>query len=290
MADSYTSLIVLANLKDWDEAIHRAIAHPARRRVIEILLEENELSFNELLQHVDCVNHGKFGYHMRLLRGLIEYNPLTKKYRLTDRGLLTGELLWDTRSLLRRGRDIVNDPMRYARRLRLKDHAALFYETEEVKRGITFPYLEAGLLRGEAVVYLVSEHKLDSESHEIQIYGIGVDCFQKEAFTVMSAEGWYLEKGKAQAETIIDNYVSLFKERQKAGFTGLRVAAETEAFFKYAKTAELLRYEADLGRQLTHNICGLCIYDARRLDEEQFIQLNKTHGHSIFKGIGLKTM
>jgi len=29
--------------------------------------------------------------------------------------------------------------------------------------------------------------------------------------------------------------------------------------------------------------------DTSRLDEEQFIQLNKSHGHAIFKGIAVKT-
>jgi len=60
-----------------------------------------------------------------------------------------------------------------------------------------------------------------------------------------------------------------------------------EVFLNYAKSKELLRYEAALGRQLPPNLCGLCLYDTRRLDEEQLIQLNNSHGHSIFKDIAL---
>jgi len=280
-------------LKNWDDDIQRALAHPIRRHIIEHLLERNNLSFHELLKFVAVRNHGKLGFHVRVLRvrGLVELEPRMKRYRLTDRGHLAGELIWDTRFLIAKGgRNLVLEPRRYVRHLRLGDHAILYYDAEDVKRETSFPFLEAGLLRGEAVVYLVSEHKLDSEGREIQRYGISVEYFQKEAFTVMSADEWYLKKGKAQAETIIANWLTLVKEKQKAGFTELRAATEMEVFFDYAKSKELLRYEATLGRQFAPNVpvCALCLYNMHSLDEKQFIQLNKSHGHSIFKGIALK--
>jgi len=277
-------------LKDWDDQIHRALAHPIRRRIIECL-QEGGLSFQELLKGVAISNHGKLGFHIKALGGLVEREPLMKKYRLTDRGQLAGELIWDARFIIARsGQDLPLKPARYARRLRLGDHTVLFYDTEDDMREIAFPFLEAGLLKGKAVVYVVSEHKLDSEGREIQRYGINVDHFRKGAFTIMSADEWYLKKGKAQAETIIANWLSLFEEKRKGGFTGLRVAGETKVFFDYAKSGELLRYEATFGRQLAQNLCALCLYDTHRLDEEQFVQLNKSHGHSIFKGIALKTI
>jgi len=276
-------------MKDWDDQIHRALTHPIRRRIIEYL-QERDLSFQELLKSVVISNHGKLGFHLKALGGLVEREPSMKKYRLTDRGQLAGELIWDARFVIARsGQDLALKPTRYARRLRLGDHAILFYDTEENMHEITFPFLEAGLLKGEAVVYVVSEHKLDSESREIHRYGISVDQFRGEAFTIMSADEWYLKKGKAQAETIIANWLSLFKEKRKGGFTGLRAATEMKVFFDYAKSEELLRYEAALGRQFTPNLGALCLYDTHRLDEKQFIQLNKSHGHSIFKGIALKT-
>jgi len=277
-------------LKDWDDEIHRALAHPIRRRIIECLQERNVLSFRELLKYVGIGNHGKLGFHLKALTGLVERKPSMKKYRLTDRGQLAGELIWDIRFITDRGgRDLAHEPTRYVRHLRFGDHAVLYYDTEDIKREITFPFLEAGLPKGEAVVYLVPEHKLDSESREIQRYGISADYFRTEAFTIMSADEWYLKKGKAQAKTIIDNLQKLREEKQKAGFTGLRGAGEMEVFFENAKIKELLRYEAALGRQLASNVCGLCLYDVNRLEEKQVIQLNKYHGHAIFKDIALVT-
>jgi len=277
-------------LKDWDDELHRALAHPIRRRIIECLQERNDLSFQEILKYIGIPNHGKLGFHIKALRGLVEREPKMKKYRLTDRGQLAGELIWDTRFIIERGgRELAHEPTRYVRRLRFRDHAVLYYDAEDVKREISFSFLEAGLPKGEAVVYFVSEHKLDSEGPEIQRYGISADYFRTEAFTIMPADDWYMKKGQAQAETIIANWLTLAKEKQKAGFTGLRGAGEMEVFFNYAKTEELLRYEGALGRQLPPNLCALCLYDTHRLDEEQIIQLGKCHGHEIFKDIAFKT-
>jgi len=273
-------------LKDWDDELHRALAHPIRRRIIECLQERNDLSFQELLKHTGITNHGKLGFHIRTLRGLVEREPSMKKYRLTDRGQLAGELIWDTRFIIESGgRDLAHEPTRYVRRLRFGDHAILYYDVEDVKREISFSFLEAGLPKNEAVVYIVSEHKLDSEGREIQRYGISADHFRTEAFTMMPAEEWYMKKGKAQAKTIVANWLTLLKEKQKAGFSGLRGAAEMEVFFDYAKTEELLRYEAALGRQLPPNLCALCLYETHRLDENQLAQLGKCHGHEILEDI-----
>lgn len=281
-------------MTDWDDEVHRALAHPIRRRIIECLQERNALSFYDLLKCVGIGNHGKLGFHVRALGGLVEHEPSMKKYRLTDRGQLAGELIWDTRFMIERvGGDFtlkLHEPKRYVRRLRRGDHAVLFYDTEDVRREIAFPFLLAGLLKGEAVVYLVSEHELDSENREIRGYGIRAGHFRKGAVAIMSADDWYLENGKAQAKTIIANWLTLVKEKQKVGFTGLRAATEMEVFFNSAKVKELLEYEAALGRQLRLNACALCLYDTHRLDEKKFIKLNNSHGHSVFRGIALKTM
>jgi len=277
-------------LKDWDDEIHRALAHIIRRRILESLQEENDLSFRELLKRVGVSNHGKLGFHLKALKGLVEREPSMKKYRLTDRGQLASELIWDIRFTIDRGgRDLALEPTRYVRRLKSEDHAVLYYDTEDVKREISFPFLEAGLVKGEAVVYLVPEPKMDSEGQAVQRYGISADYFRTGAFTIMSADEWYLRKGKAQAETIIANWLTLLREKQEAGFTGLRGVGEMEVFFDNAKTKELLRYEATLGRQLLPNLCALCLYNTNRLEEKQIIQLKKYHGHEIFKDIALKT-
>jgi hypothetical protein len=267
----------------WNDQFQKALAHSVKRRIIECLTESN-LSFTELLDMVGAMNHGGFGYHLRGLKEFVELEPSTMKYRLTDRGSVLAGLIRDFRLTT----SVNTEYAKYVQNLRFGDHAVAFYTSEDFKRKLSFPYLKAGLLKNEAVVYIVSENKVDSEIREIQRYGIDLSNLPKEAFTIMSAYQWYLEDGKAQAETIIANWSTLLKEKEKSGFTGLRVAGETDAFVDYAKISELLRYEKLFGRQLAMNICALCLYDRDRFDEGQFIQACNSHGHIISKGIAGK--
>ena len=218
---------------------------------------------------------------------IVEYDTSRKKYHLTETGHLLGEVNWDIRFLTERKLDFMRQPTRYVRHLGFGDHSILFYDTEDIKSEIAYSFLLAGLLKDEAVAYVVAEHKLDSESQNIREYGINVSDYGK-AFEMLSSEEWYLRKGKARAETIIANWQSLIEKKRKAGFTGLYVAAEMEAFLNYADK-ELLRYEEMIHRQFPSNFCAFCLYDTKKLDEKKFIQLNQSHGHSVFKGIAVKT-
>lgn len=269
------------------------IMHSVRKNMLECLMAGNELSFSELMQGCGIEkDHGKFGYHLRtlILNNIVERDPLTRQYRLAERGVLAAELMWDARFLsARSGVDLRHVPMRYVRHLRCGDHAVLFYDTHDIMRRITYSYLLAGLLKGDAVAYVVSEDEMGSERRELEGYGLRLDRFPKDAFTMKSSEEWYLRRGKAQAETIMANWRKLVEEKRKAGFTGLYVACNMGVFFENGVSRELLQYEAMLGRQLNLNLCALCLYDTHRLDENLFVQLNQSHGHSIFKGIALKT-
>jgi hypothetical protein len=268
----------------WDYKLQRAMLHPVNRKIIECLHYE-DLSFTNLLDKVDG-NHGKFGYHLRTLREFVELEPTTKKYRLTDRGKLLADVICDFRFLTSEAKEA----SRYAEHLKIGDHAVALYSDEDFKRKISFPFLKAGLSRGEATVYIVSEDKLDSEVREIRKYGIDLDSLPKEAFAIMSASEWYLRRGRAEAKTIATNWQTLIQEKKKAGFTGVRVAAEVAVFIRNGLSEELLRYDESLGRQLAFDLCGLCLYDKNILEERHFLRVFKCHGHIMSKDLVGKTL
>lgn len=273
---------------DATSSLLKILSHPVRRRIIKCLAEQESLSFNDLLKFINSRNHGELGFHLRALKDLIEKRS-SGEYSLTNKGLLAANLL-DNISLILSGatQDLSYSPIRYAQRLALGDHAFLSSDSETTKKDICFPYLKAGLENGEAAVFLAGEQKLDSYAHEIQQYEIGAEYIDRKALIIMSAEEWYINKGKAHARTIISNWTKLLKTKQKAGFLGLHAAAEMDVFFDYAKTKELLKYERMLGRNFTLNLCGLCVYDDNRLDERLFRQLVTFHGHVISKDIAYK--
>jgi hypothetical protein len=260
--------------------------HPVNRKIIECLHDEN-LSFTDLLNRLgDDGNHGRFGYHLRKLSKFVELEPTTKKYRLTNRGELLAEAIRDFRFLTSRG----EETSRYAEHLKIGDHAVAFYGDDNSKCKIQFPFLKAGLSRGEAAVYIASEDKLDSEILEIQKCGIDLDSLPKEAFTIMSAYEWYIRKGRAKAKTIITNWQTLIQEKKKAGFAGVHVAGEATVFISNGKSEELLRYEESLDRQLALDLCALCFYDKNILEERQIARVFNSHGHIISEWLVGKTV
>ena len=245
-------------------------------------MHDENLPFTELLNKVgDDGNHSRFGYHLRTLKEFVELEPTTKKYRLTDRVELLAEVIRDFRFVT----SGVNEASRYAKRLTIGDHAVAFYDNDNFKRQISFPFLNAGLSRGEAAVYFVSEDKLDSEIREIQKYGIHLDRLPTEAFTILSANEWYLRKGGAKAKTITEKLQMLVQEKKKAGFAGVHAAAEMGVFISNGKSEELSRYEKSLGRQYASDLCGLCLYDKNILEEGYIARVLNCHGHIISKGL-----
>jgi hypothetical protein len=262
------------------------MTHPTNRGIIDCLHDQS-LSFTDLMNKVGNSDHGRFGYHLRMLREFVELEPKTKKYRLTDKGKLLSAVIRDFRFLT----SGANEASRYAENLRIGDHAVALYGDDDFKRQISFPFLKAGLSRGEAAVYFVSENKLDSEIREIQKYGIDLDSMPNEAFAITSGIEWYLGKGRAKTKkTILTNWLTHIQEKKKAGFTGVHVAGDVTDIINTGLGEELLKFDELLGRQLVFDVCGLCFYDKNILEEGYLIRLFKCHGHIISKDLIGKTV
>ena len=86
------------------DIILQALAHPVRRRVIELLAENQGLSYSELMRLVGVEDSGTFGFHLRRLRGLVRKNE-RGDYELTELGLRAYKLL----RLLRSRTELVPD-------------------------------------------------------------------------------------------------------------------------------------------------------------------------------------
>lgn len=260
-----------------EKTICKAMSHPIKRKIIEYLAEE-KLSYMQLLSKINSFgDSGRFGYHLRRLVGFVELEPTTKKYKLTYRGRLLSDLIREFCSQVSKG----NQLLRYTEQLVLRDHAFALFNSESFKRDITFPFLKAGLSRGYAAVYVVGEEKLDSEVLALKKSGVDLDSLPKGAFTLMPSFEWYVQKGKAEAKTITENWQMLIEEKKEAGFAGLQVAGEMAVFVDNGKVNELLRYEDSLGRQFGLDMCAICLYDRKSFEEIGMPQVIKSHGHMI---------
>jgi len=271
----------------WEEEIRNCLSHSIRRSIIELLMEKESLSFSDLLKCLSLRDHGKLGFHLRTMKNLVEIDPSKRKYHLTRMGQIAGEILWDSRFLIAKGgKGIRHEPVRYVRQLSSTDHAILFHDTKAPKREVIFNFLLSGLLRKNAVMYIVPENELNQEFKEAICYGINVDYVRQGAFKVVSTEDWYMRKGKTDADTIMSNWQKCLEENRKAGFAGLSAAAYMNIYYENNRK-ELLKYEASLGKSSMLNIRRLCIYDKYLVEKDKDI-LALFHGHAILNNIAFK--
>jgi hypothetical protein len=276
---------VINENSDLEKDVCMACCHPTKRKIVELLAEE-DLSFTQLQNRINgSCDSGGFGYHLRRLVGFVEFEPTTKKYKLTYRGYLLLGIVREFRSRVLKG----NQPLRYAEQLVLRDHAFAYFNSESFKRDIAFPFFKAGLSRGYAAFYAVGEEKLDSDVLALKKYGVDIDSLPKGAFTVMPSFEWFIQKGKAKAKTITENWQMLLEGKKEAGFAGLQVAGETAVFVDNGKGNELLQYEESLGRQFALDMCAICLYDKKRFEEGGISQVFKSHGHIISEELYGKT-
>ena len=265
--------------------------HPERRKILESLLDKDR-TFIELSEFCKG-NHGKLGYHLRWMKDLIERNPDGVTYSVTSEGKVVYKIYLQTSHELKKQRlDLPtspqSNPMRYAEKLSLGDHAILFHEDEDTLQSIVFPFIRVGLLRNLAVIYLTSEKRLDYAVNDLEKNDIHAqDLERKGSFTIISSEDWFLHRGKGSADVTITNWMKLVKEKKGRGYDGLQVIVEVNNI-PDSKIFDTISYEKKLGRTISDMACGLCVYDTKKVTGEQFEQLMQMHGHSLFQGIAFQ--
>ncbi len=72
---------------DGIEKYLKALAHRVRRDIIRALYEHKSLSYSELMKITGVEDSGTFAFHLKMLQGLVEKDPDTGEYRLTEEGI-----------------------------------------------------------------------------------------------------------------------------------------------------------------------------------------------------------
>jgi DNA-binding transcriptional ArsR family regulator len=71
--------------------VFTALKHPIRRKMLEVLSQEKAMSFSDLMRSVGLTDTGTFGFHLNVLRNLVEQNE-EHKYRLSQLGKVAHQL------------------------------------------------------------------------------------------------------------------------------------------------------------------------------------------------------
>jgi hypothetical protein len=181
----------------------------------------------------------------------------------------------------------------FVRRMKSQDHVIFFYTGREDKYYVLFTYLKAGLDKGEAVAYVVSQETPEQLKRAMEEYGIDVRGYEASgALRVIDYKGWYIISGGFDPEKTMDSWKKLADESKKRGFRGLRVTGEMSCFFDYELVEELMGYEKSLHRSLSMPMMAICAYDqalfsrqAARTDSvDVLLSLMSAHSTAIISG------
>ncbi|MEA3212738.1 MAG: hypothetical protein QOE70_5795 [Chthoniobacter sp.] len=174
------------------------------------------------------------------------------------------------------------------RRIGLREHLALIYESKEEQFAAAIPAIRIGIERGEKCVYVADDNTSDDVVDALREEGIDVDAAIKSgSLTVATRQDTTLKEGRLEPDKLIRFWADAADAATAAGFSGLRIVAEmTWALHGDPGTERLIEFEAmmnDLVR--SHPIVGICQYHRRRFSPEVILNVIRVHPLVFFDGL-----
>ena len=164
-------------------------------------------------------------------------------------------------------------------------HMVLFYNSQKEKHQVIFPFVEHGLEKGKAIIYLSDEESPRRVIKEMSAFGVDVHKHEKSgALRILNGEEWYVEKGTISKELVVKKWMKALSEATKNGFCGLRVSGEPTYFLRHNILDPWMEYERSLPRRFDFPLTAVCRYKTRDLasyNMHYLLELVRIHSHSI---------
>jgi len=164
-------------------------------------------------------------------------------------------------------------------------HMVLFYDSQKEKHQVIFPFIEHGLGKGEAIIYLSDEQGPKWAIKEMSAFGIDVHKHEKSgALKILNGEEWYVERRTINKESVVKKWMKAFSDATKNGFCGLRVSGEPTYFFRHNILESWMEYERSLPRIFDFHMTVVCRYKTRDLasyNMSYLLELVRIHSHTI---------
>jgi len=171
----------------------------------------------------------------------------------------------------------------FVRRMKATDHVILLYADPRDKRDVLFTYLEAGLAKGEAAVYVAGQETPEQIRQRMREFGIDLERYEKDgALRIIDYRDWYIIDGKFDTSKTLGLWSKLLVDVGAKGFKGLRVTGEMACLFENGMVKELLEYEEALHKTLEIPMTAICAYDSVAVAEHGGVDLllNLLEAHS----------
>ncbi|MBN2228288.1 MAG: MEDS domain-containing protein [Candidatus Thorarchaeota archaeon] len=180
--------------------------------------------------------------------------------------------------------------MRILKRLKPRDHVILIYESREAKHNTLFSYIDRGLKRGEAAIYVCSEESTGDIKAAMKDFGIDVIRYENNgALNIMSYDEMYIKDGNFNIDNVMNSWSEAYDQAMSKGFSGMRVTGEMSCFIDHNLVEELIEYEHKLHAVLDIPMTAICAYNADTLTKvdnpiDVYSELVKAHGKVLFAG------
>jgi sugar-specific transcriptional regulator TrmB len=180
--------------------------------------------------------------------------------------------------------------MRILKRLKPRDHAVLFYDSQDSKHQTLFSYIESGLKKGEAARYICSEESPAEVREAMKTFGIDVDRYERGgALGILHYSDMYIKEGVFNIDEVMETWSNSFDEVMSLGFKGMRVTGEMSCFIDHDLVPELIEYEHALHTVLDIPMTAICAYNAKILSKienpiDVYSEIVKAHGKVLFAG------
>lgn len=147
--------------------------------------------------------------------------------------------------------------------LKLGDHAAFFFKTNEERLAHAIPYMIHGLQNNERCLYIADENTVFEVLVKFHQAGVDVSKAQRKgALTVVTKRETYLRHGLFEPEKMIADLHSEVKYSLEHAFSGFRATGEMSwALDLPSALSRLIEYEEKLQKLWPAELGALCQYN-----------------------------
>jgi len=164
-------------------------------------------------------------------------------------------------------------------------HMVLFYNSQKEKHQVIFPFVEHGLEKGQAIIYLSDEESPRQVIKEMSAFDVDVHKHEKSgALKILNGEEWYVEKGTINKELVVKKWMKASADATRNGFCGLIVSGEPTYFLRHNILDPWMEYERSLPRTFDFPLTAVCRYRTRDLASHNMsclLELVRIHSHTI---------
>lgn len=158
-------------------------------------------------------------------------------------------------------------------------HLCLLYDSSDQYRQTLTSYLKLGHRKKEKIIYLSGNTQSDLifRSNQKKVLFLKI-LLEEGHLKIISREDIYNNQKKSLVQMMLTFLENETEKAIKEGYTGLRIARESNSLLKETSIDDLIEYEIAINNFFKKNRCiCLCMYNSNRLSYREVLHVLHTH-------------